>query len=90
MERLATSQEDKPLHALYHRQTEGMANIKKSYQWLEKLGSRQRKSNRRQQRPLLARSKLQAAPKVTNKPRSNPIEGMERLRKTGGYFLPVS
>lgn len=38
MERLATSQEDKPLHAMYHHQTEDMADIRESYQWLVKLG----------------------------------------------------
>ena len=29
---------DKPLHGMYHRQIEEVADIKKSYQWLEKAG----------------------------------------------------
>ncbi len=29
---------DKPLHGVYHRQIEEVADIKKSYQWLEKAG----------------------------------------------------
>ena len=29
---------DKPLHAMYHRQIEEVAEIRKTYQWLEKAG----------------------------------------------------
>ncbi|KAF7643929.1 hypothetical protein LDENG_00230900 [Lucifuga dentata] len=33
-----TSWKTKPLHGMYHRQIEGVADIMKSYQWLEKAG----------------------------------------------------
>ena len=32
------SWENKPLHSTYHRQIEEVADIEKSYQWLEKAG----------------------------------------------------
>ena len=32
------SWKDRPLHGMYHRQIEGVADIEKSYQWLDKAG----------------------------------------------------
>ena len=34
------SWKDKPLHSMYHKQIEEVADIEKSYQWLEKTGLR--------------------------------------------------
>ena len=35
-----TTWRDKPLHGMYHRQIEEVADIKKSYQWLENAGQK--------------------------------------------------
>ena len=37
-EHVEPSWEDKPLHGMYHRQIKEVADIRKSYQWLEKAG----------------------------------------------------
>ncbi len=37
-EPVGLSWQDKPLHSMYHRQIEEVADIGKSYQWLERAG----------------------------------------------------